>query len=403
MTNGIGHFEGEWEELVRLLNLGFAAPWSEAQLEAERKVWEPARSIVAQEDKELTGHTAAFSFQMTVPGAQLPVAGVTMVCVSPTHTRRGILRDLMRTQLTELYESGSEAVAVLTASEPVIYGRFGYGLGSDHQEITVPKASRAIRPVAGVDAVKIRYADPAESQALTTRIHNEQAATRPGMFQYDERWQDYVGGENVVTDTKGGSPLRCVLASVDGEVTGYAHFRTKRTDKGFVDVSRVHAKDLASHIALWQFLLNQDLLRETTYELLPSDDPLLSLLVDPRAPTATTMDGLWVRLADVGRALAGRRYGSDLDVVLGITDDFLPWNAGNWHLTGGPEGASCEKTDRPADLLLDVRELGAVYLGKPSLRLLGAAGLVEERTEGALARTSHSFLGKRVPWLDTGF
>jgi hypothetical protein len=44
-----------------------------------------------------------------------------------------------------------------------------------------------------------------------------------------------------------------------------------------------------------------------------------------------------------------------------------------------------------------------VYLGKPSLRLLGAAGLVEERTEGALARTSHSFLGKRVPWLDTGF
>ncbi|ADB30525.1 acetyltransferase [Kribbella flavida DSM 17836] len=403
MTNGIGRFEGEWDELVRLLNLGFAQPWNDAQLEAERKVWEPARSFVAAEDKELTGHTTAFSLRMTVPGAQLPVAGVSMVCVSPTHTRRGILRDLMRAQLTDLHENGVEPVAVLTASEPVIYGRFGYGLGSDHQQITVPKTARALRPVAGVDAVRVRYADLEEARAVTTRIHNEQAAGRPGMFQHDDRWHDYVSGENVVTDTSGASPLRCVLATVDGEVTGYAYFRTRRTTKGFVDVSRVHARDLASHVALWQLLLNQDLLGETTYEHLPSDDPLLSLLVDPRAPKPTTADGLWVRLADVGRALAGRTYAEEVDVVLGVSDDFLPWNAGQWHLTGGPGGASCEKTDRPADVQLDVRELGAVYLGKPSLALLGAAGLVEERTEGALAATSRAFLGKRLPWLDTGF
>ncbi|WP_432946428.1 GNAT family N-acetyltransferase [Kribbella sp. CA-253562] len=403
MTNGIERFEGEWDELVKLLNLGFAAPWSDAQLAAEQKMWERERSFVAQEDKELTGHTGSFGMTMTVPGAQLPVAGVTMVCVSPTHTRRGILRELMRAQLTDLHETGVEPVAVLTASEPVIYGRFGYGLGSDHQHITVPKASRAMRPVAGVDKVRIRYADPVEARPVTTKIHNDEAVGRPGMFLHDERWEDYVGGENVVTDTSGASPLRCVLASVDGEVTGYAYFRTRRTTKNFVDVSRVHARDLASHAALWQFLLNQDLLSETTYYNLPSDDPLLSLLVDPRAPKAVTADGLWVRLVDVGRALAGRTYAEEVDVVLGVTDEFLPWNAGRWHLTGGPGGATCEPTDRPADVMVDVRELGAVYLGKPSLELLGAAGLVEERTEGALAATSKAFLGKRLPWLDTGF
>jgi hypothetical protein len=47
--------------------------------------------------------------------------------------------------------------------------------------------------------------------------------------------------------------------------------------------------------------------------------------------------------------------------------------------------------------------LGAVYLGKPSLALLGAAGLVQERTSGALAAASGAFLGERLPWLDTGF
>ncbi|MGC4942584.1 GNAT family N-acetyltransferase [Kribbella sp. DT2] len=403
MTNAIGRYEGAWDELVGLLRLGFAAPWSDEQLATEEKMWDPARSIVVREDKELAGHTASFAMTMTVPGAQLPVAGVSLVCVSPTHTRRGILRDLMRAQLTELYEGGVEPVAVLTASEPVIYGRFGYGLGSDHQTITVPKESRALRPVAGIENVRIRYADPLEARPVTTRIHNEEALGRPGMFHHDERWEHYVGSENVVTDTSGASPLRCVLASVDGEVTGYAYYRTRRTTKGFVDVSRVHARDLASHAALWQFLLNQDLLSETTYEQLPSDDPLLALLVDPRAPKPVTADGLWVRLADVGKALAGRTYAEEVDVVLGVTDEFLPWNAGRWHLTGGPGGATCEQTDRPADVLVDVRELGAVYLGRPSLELLGAAGLVEERTAGALAATSRAFLGKRLPWLDTGF
>lgn len=403
MTIEIGRFEGEWAELVGLMNLGFAAPWSEAQLEAERRAWDPGRSIVAREDKELVGHTTAFPLQLTVPGGQLPAAGVSMVCVSPTHTRRGILRDLMRAQLTELHETGVEPVAVLTASEPVIYGRFGYGLGSDHQHITVAKASRQLRPVAGVADVRLRYADPVESLDVTTAIHNAEAAGRSGMFTHDERWQQYVTSENVTTDTQGASPLRCVLAERDGEVIGYAHFRTRRTTKNFVDVSRVHARDLASHAALWQFLLNQDLLRDTTYEQLPSDDPLLSLLVDPRAPKATTMDGLWVRLADVGQALAARTYASDLDVVLEIEDDLCPWNSGSWHLAAGPAGVTCEKTDRPADLRLAVRDLGAVYLGKPSLALLGAAGLVEERTAGALTATSQAFLTDRLPWLDTGF
>ena len=174
-----------------------------------------------------------------------------------------------------------------------------------------------------------------------------------------------------MTDTSGASPLRCVLARCDGEVTGYAYFRTRRTTKGFVDVSRVHARDLASHAALWQFLLNQDLLSETTYKQLPSDDPLLALLVDPRAPKPITADGLWVRLADVGKALAGRTYAEELDVVLGVTDEFLPWNAGQWHLVGGPAGATCEQTDRPADVT--GRRTGA-GCGVPRQAVAGAAG-----------------------------
>ena len=403
MTIEIGRFEGEWQELLGLLNLAFAEPWSEAQLEAERKVWEPERSIVATDGKELAGHTGAFSLRMGVPGAQVPVAGVTLVGVSPTQRRRGILRQLMRRQLTELYEGGVEPVAALTASEPVIYGRFGYGLASDSQHVAINKSSRDLRKVVGVEDVRIRIADPAESLAQWAEFHAAEARTRPGMLEHSERFQQYVISENVVTDIRGMSPLRCVLAERDGQLVGFSHYRTRRTDRGYLDVVRVHSSDIAAHAALWQYLLDPDLLGATEYEALPSDDPLLSLLVDPRAPKATTLDGAWVRLADVGKALAARTYATDVDVVLGIEDDFLPWNAGNWHLSGGPEGATCEKTDRRPDLVVGVRELGAVYLGKPSLALLGAAGLLEERTNGALAAASRAFLSDRLPWLDTGF
>jgi predicted acetyltransferase len=403
MAIEIGRFKGDWDELLELVDLAFSAPWSEAQLEAERRVWEPERSTVATDEGQLVGHTGTFSLRMTVPGTQLPVAGVSLVAVRPTHRRRGILRDLMRAQLTEIYEAGAEPVAALTASEPAIYGRFGYGLASDHQEIVVRKLARELRPVAGIDDVKIRYVDVREALGTCTALRNRLAADRPGMFQHDERWQEYVIGDNVTSDPANGSARRCVLAERDGEVTGFAYYRTKRAEKGYVQVNRVHAVDLASHAALWRYLLEPDLLSETRCGMLPSDDPLLELLLDPREPGPITRDGIWMRPVDVSRALAARTYSREIDVVLAVTDGFLPWNVGTWHLTGGPAGATCEATTRPADLTIDVRELGAVYLGRPSLARLGAAGLVQEHVAGALAAASEAFSTSRLPWLDTGF
>lgn len=398
MTFGVGRFEGEWGEIVRLLEKAFSSPWTEAQVESVRPLWEPDRSIVVTDGQEVVAHTSAFSLELTAPGARVPVAGISMVAASPTHRRRGLVRQLMGRQLTELFEGGGEAVAALTASEPAIYGRFGYGLASDHQHVTVPRTSRELRQIAGVEDVQVRFADPVESLGVCTNLHNGEVPIRPGMFHLDERWQQVL-----VVDAHQASPLRCVLAERDGEIIGYAYYRAQRADAGYVEVTRVHAQDLAGHVALWQFLLDQDLLSETRFDRLPSDDPLLSLLLDVRAADAKTQDGLWVRLADVGRALAGRTYATEVDVVLGIEDDLLPWNAGSWHLTGGPEGATCEKTGAAPDLLLDVRELGSIYLGRPSLAVLGASGLVAEQTPGALGATSRAFLGDRLPWLDTGF
>ena len=80
----------------------------------------------------------------------------------------------------------------------------------------------------------------------------------------------------------------------------------------------------------------------------PLDDPVQHLLADARVLRAEVYDSLWVRLADVGRGLAARTYSTPVDVVLEVTDDFCPWNAGCWRLSGDESGATCERSTDPA-------------------------------------------------------
>src|SRR5690606_40478028 len=53
--------------------------------------------------------------------------------------------------------------------------------------------------------------------------------------------------------------------------------------------------------------------------------------------------------------------------------------------------AKCEATEAAPDLSLDVRELGAAYLGGTTLQTLASAGLVAEHQPGSLAATSLAF------------
>lgn len=83
---------------------------------------------------------------LTVPGALLPVAGITWVGVTPTHRRRGILTSLMRRQLTDLHTSGTEPIAALRPSEAAIHGRYGYGPATQGARLRCDKRAVRFRP-----------------------------------------------------------------------------------------------------------------------------------------------------------------------------------------------------------------------------------------------------------------
>ncbi|MCF6526018.1 GNAT family N-acetyltransferase [Streptomyces sp. JJ36] len=384
------------------------------QAPEERDKWralcEPARSIGAWDGSEAVGTAGAFSFRMTVPGgAAVPTAGVTMVSVKPTHRRRGILRAMMRRQLDDV-RSWGEPLAVLTASEPVIYGRFGYGVAAE--QLTARVDTAVMRPVLpqGADALRIRLVDPLapEVRRACEELYARRVPLRPGMLERRPGWER-VPVHDPESSREGASPMYCALAERDGELRGYVRYAVRPdwdaagSPAGEVLLRDLEALDPAAHGALYDYLFGLDLTSRLRIGNRPVDDPLLHLVPDVRRCEVRVRDGLHLRLVDVGAALSARAYAAPVDVVLEVSDPFCPWNEGRWRLSGGPGGASCERTRDEAELALSVRELAAAFLGGTSLSALAAAGRVRELRPGALTETAVAFRGEVAPWLPHGF
>ncbi|MFJ1701843.1 GNAT family N-acetyltransferase [Kitasatospora sp. NPDC088346] len=404
----------EWDGWYGTLETAFGG---EQEQPEERALWrrltEVDRSLAVCEGNGIVGGAAAFSFRMAVPGgAVLPTAGVTMVGVLPTHRRRGALTALMRRQLDDVRARG-ESLAVLTASEPAIYGRFGYGVGSWRMAVTAPRGRVAVDvpAAAGAPALRLRLADPVAAGPACEELYASLVPRRPGMLERGPGWErvpllDAPGSRD------GHSALQCVLAEErgSGRLLGYARYAVKsawvkENAAGSVRVRDVDALSPQVYAALWSYLLELDLTERVTAPNRPVDDPLLHLASDPRRLEPRVQDALFVRLVDVDAALAQRGYATPLDVVLEVADGFCPWNTGRRRLrSDGPgKGTSCERTDRPAELSLDVRTLGSAYLGGVTLAALAAAGRVTELREGALADASRAFASDLAPWLPHGF
>ncbi|KOG42105.1 GNAT family N-acetyltransferase [Streptomyces resistomycificus] len=400
--------QDDWDEWYDNLIRAFGGvPESSEERELWRELTEVGRSIGVWDGDACVGSAGAFSFRLTVPGgAAVPAAGVTMVSVAATHRRRGVLRSMMRRQLDDVREWG-EPLAVLTASEPVIYGRFGYGAATHHLNAVVDTSRVRLSVPPGTDDVRLRYAAPSDVLDACEAVYARLVSRRPGMVARLPGWErlgvlDPEGGRD------GASPLQCVVAERDGEVVGYARFRIKADweaagPKGTVVAQDVDALDPAAHAALWRFLFEIDLTSTLSVRGRPMDEAWLNMASDIRRCELLVRDSLFVRLVDVGAALEARTYQAPVDVVLEVEDDFCGWNAGRWRLSGDAKGASCARTTDAADLALSVRELGAAYLGGVSLAALGAAGRVRELRQGALAEAAVGFGSAVAPWLPHGF
>jgi predicted acetyltransferase len=355
------------------------------------------RMHAAWSNGSIVGGAGAFAFDLSVPGGDLPTAGVSVVGVYPTHRRRGVLRGLMRAQLDAAHERG-EPLAALWASEETIYGRFGYGLAAFCGEINLAHEYTSFAQPFEPEGT-IRFVEPEEAGEVVPPVYERVRQQWPGMFSRDELWWEQRELKDPEERREGAGPKRWVAYERDGAVDAYAVYRHK---PGWEDGSTVAELRVVEALAatptaerdLWAYLLSIDWKATVKAYLLPPDHALFFLLATPRRLRYRMGDGLWVRLVDVGAALSGRKYSGDGAVVFDVHDDFCPWNEGSWKLEGG----AAERTDADADIALSAQALGSAYLGGVRLTSLARAGRAQELKDGALMRADGLFRWDRHPW-----
>lgn len=387
---------GDLPAFSAMLAHAFLGDPSDERQRSEGLVFEPERTHAVFDGDELIGAGEILTRKLTLPGTgPTPFAAVTSVGVAPGHRRRGALTRIMRAQLHGLHEAGAEPFAALWASEPLIYGRFGYGLASQCLHAKVKKGS-AFRHGVELDAVRVREVEREQAIPLIKAIYEKEAPLRVGALDRPESaWEFLLEDPERLRD--GRTALKFAVLP-----DGYAVYRVKggwneEGPDGTLKLHELVATTPQAYASLYRFLLDYDLIG-TVETFTAVDEPLIHLLADHRTMVRYAADSLWVRLVDVDRALAARRYSAPTDLVFGVQDDFCPWNTGNWRLVTDDGGnAEVTRTDAAPDLELDVVDLGAIFLGGTRPSTLAAAGRIRQLTEGAVSRATAAFATDREP------
>ena len=386
------------DEFARALNgiqQYFGGPPTEEQLDRFMQYLPLDRMHAAFEDGTVVGGAGAFPFEMSVPGGELRCGGVTVVGVYPTHRRRGALRAMMDAQLGDMHERG-EPIAALWASEETIYGRYGYGIASTMGDIALPREWASFAEPLERRGM-VRFVEPEEAATLFPPVWEALMRQRPGMFRRTESW--WRLRTTRIPDEQKDNPARFVVLEQDGEAQAYAIFKSEMKFGRGVPASTLNVREAIgttpqATAEIWRFLLDIDWQATITTSLLPPDHPLFLLLANPRRADYKVIDGLWVRLVDVGAALSGRAYAGDGSIVFDVRDAVCPWNEGRWRVS--PDGAG--RTDDEAEIALDVATLGSAYFGATSFAQLRGALRLEEISLGAVDRADALFAWRPLPW-----
>ncbi|MFE1416334.1 GNAT family N-acetyltransferase [Streptomyces sp. NPDC085524] len=400
--------ESELPEWLRTVNTGFltAARVTDSDVAQRAKQNDLTRTLGAfdSETGRCVGAFRSFAQQLTVPGgASVPSSAVSNVGVLPTHRRQGLLSRMMADELAAAKARG-DVLSTLIAAEYPIYGRYGYGPAAavSEWEIDVPRTGLDPRLAAPADGGRIDLVDVEEVRRVGPELHERLRARTHGAVNRNERWWNLATGLEEMSYRPYKEKFHAVYRTAAGEVTGLAvygaddHWTDAKVPQNTVQVNDLLAVTPQAERALWRFLCSIDWVAKVRTGYRAPDDLVAQLLPDPRsARIVTAADFLWVRLLDVVRALAARTYAVPGILVLDVADA-AGLSDGRYRLDAG--GGTCERTEDPADLSLDVSALGSLYLGDESAVRLAALGRVTERRPGAVELADAVFRTARRPW-----
>ncbi len=342
---------------------------------------------------------------LNVGAAQLDAHQITAVTVRTSHRRNGILRSLMMRDLREAKQRGL-ALAILTASEATIYGRFGFGCATFTQSIEVDVRERfeVTAPRTGTTTLVAREHSIGLAETIFGGFHAATFGSVGRQYAYPRRASGAWGRERPVEDRA----VRMAVHYDDaGKPAGYVSYRFAgwESEPPTMKIVDLVASTPSAYLELWRYLGSLDLVERITWDSARRDDALPWALRDRRCyQVKGTDDVLWVRLLDVPAALGKRSYRGNGRIVLEVVDEHGIAD-GSYVLAvvdGAAQVARVDTASAP-DVTLTVNALGSLYLGGVHASTLADAGGLTAHADDAVSLLDSLFGRAQEPYCITHF
>lgn len=355
---------------------------------------QPGRVYGAWLAGTLAGTTNSFSGEITLPGGnRVAHAAVTHVGVLPQFSRRGVLRALFQRQLNDFHQQ-QVAVATLRASQGTIYPRFGFGIASWFNTLSLDKRELGAIPAS---AARIELLPAAQAWEQQVTIVHRFPERRAGTLT---RWPQWWAMQQHRLRHSSHNHYVALLIRND-EPQAFVRYHAQPDENWLYSRDRtlvvddLHAPDADGYQALIGYLLQLDITRHITFASRPTDDPLPLWVDNPRAVTISAQrDESWLRIIDVATTLNARQWGAEQPVTLAIHDPLLPHNHGCWQL--GPQGV--RRSTAAADASLSIDALATLLLGGSRVWQLIFSKKIELHNPQAAGRLERLFAVTQLPW-----
>lgn len=366
--------EGDLDALARMGVAAFGgsvSDWEGHFLPEKNPRLDPERVYVIEDDGEARASTTVLPLESFVDGEPRPMGGVSAVMAHPAYRRRGYAGKLMRASLRDMRER-DVSLSLLAPFAHAFYRSFGYELASEAIEYRLKPPDL----MTSLEQRHLRAYREEDLSSLMSLLENEAKRYPLCVRRSEAYWKSTLLDKD----------RDVAVYERDGEVEGYVIYSTSAREivdsipRRTLSVREMVASTPRAREALISFMAGLDPIVYRVKHYTPRGEPLHPYLKSSYV-SATVEPDQMLRLVDVEGALGYLNREADAPLVLDLSDDGVPENAGEYTLGDGEVVRGAEAGERVS---LDVRQLAQLYAGYLPARQLARHGLLEPGSERAL-------------------
>lgn len=350
--------------------------------------------LVIPEGDRVASSCRVHAFRCYADGKLLPSGGIGNVSTWADLQGKGHASQLMRDAVACMHERG-DALSQLYPFSARYYRKLGWEL-CGRKYIYGPFHQRDVKPAD--EAASVRPLLNLEDWEILDKAYRRFAPRYFGTLdRMPDRWKGRLEG---ILNDRG----QMYIIEDDHGPAGYM-VCTFKTEEGRGNHCRVVEFGFADDRAVRGLIAFLGRLPvnvcDITIEASPSPD-LIPYFLEPYIGLQI-QSGFMLRIVEMKRAveMRGAPAGVSGEVVVGITDEVAPWNAGNWRLVFDQQNASAEKVSTAPDVAFTVQQFARLYGGAFDPVAAAAFGSLPADDIGALGLLRAAY--GQVPFCPDGF